>query len=123
LTALVEAQVARTPEAPAVAAPAEPLTYTELNARAERLADALVACGVGPETVVSVVLPRTANTVVALLGVLKAGGAYLPVDPAYATARLEHAQERHDRVRRARPASATTAGASGVRATCASTSA
>ncbi|GAA1374840.1 non-ribosomal peptide synthetase [Streptomyces beijiangensis] len=90
LTALVEAQVARTPEAPAVVAGGESLTYTELNARAERLADALVACGVGPETVVSVVLPRTANTVVALLGVLKAGGAYLPVDPAYATARLPH---------------------------------
>ena len=90
ITELVEAQVARTPDAVAVVAEGESLTYGELDARAERLAVELARRGVGPETVVSVVLPRTAKVVVALLGVLKAGGAYLPVDPAYATARLQH---------------------------------
>ncbi|MFF2190817.1 amino acid adenylation domain-containing protein [Streptomyces sp. NPDC058155] len=90
ITELVEAQAARTPDAVAVVAEGKSLTYAELNARAERLAVELAGRGVGPETVVSVVLPRTANVVVALLAVLKAGGAYLPVDPAYAAARLQH---------------------------------
>ncbi|MCH0564644.1 MULTISPECIES: non-ribosomal peptide synthetase [unclassified Streptomyces] len=90
LTELVESQVARTPDAVAVVAEGESLTYAELDARAERLAVALAERGVGPETVVSMVLPRTANAVVALLAVLKAGGAYLPVDPAYAAVRLPH---------------------------------
>jgi amino acid adenylation domain-containing protein/non-ribosomal peptide synthase protein (TIGR01720 family) len=90
ITELVEAQVMRTPDAVAVVAAGESLTYAELNARAERLAAELAGRGVGPETMVGVILPRTANVVVALLAVLKAGGAYLPVDPAYAAARLPH---------------------------------
>ncbi|MEU6647587.1 amino acid adenylation domain-containing protein [Saccharomonospora sp. NPDC046836] len=90
ITGLVEAQTARTPDAVAVVAEGESLTYAELDARAERLAVELAERGVGPETVVSIVLPRTATMAVALLGVLKAGGAYLPVDPAYASSRLPH---------------------------------
>ncbi|WP_030723197.1 non-ribosomal peptide synthetase [Streptomyces griseus] len=90
ITGRVEAQVERTPDAVAVVAGDESLTYAELDARAERLATELAERGVGPETVVCMVLPRTVNAVVALLGILKAGGAYLPVDPAYAAARLRH---------------------------------
>ncbi|KUJ35542.1 non-ribosomal peptide synthetase [Streptomyces rimosus subsp. rimosus] len=81
LVDLVEAQVERSPEATAVLYGDTALTYAELNARANRLARHLVGLGVGPERLVAVALPRSAETVVALLGVLKAGGAYLPLDP------------------------------------------
>ncbi|MFD8980644.1 amino acid adenylation domain-containing protein [Streptomyces sp. NPDC059564] len=85
---LVEAQAARTPDETAVVAGDESLTYRELNARADRLARELAGRGVGPESVVALSLPRTADLVVALLAVLKAGGAYLPVDPKYPSHRL-----------------------------------
>ncbi|MEW1639118.1 amino acid adenylation domain-containing protein [Streptomyces sp. NPDC093801] len=85
---LVEAQAARTPDAPAVVAGDESLTYRELNARADRLAGELARRGVGPESLVALALPRTAELVVGLLAVLKAGGAYLPVDPRYPSRRL-----------------------------------
>ncbi|MBQ1099161.1 amino acid adenylation domain-containing protein [Streptomyces sp. b94] len=85
---LVEAQAARTPDAVAVVADGESLTYREVDARADRLARELAGRGVGPESVVAVSLPRTADLVVALLAVLKAGGAYLPVDPKYPSHRL-----------------------------------
>jgi amino acid adenylation domain-containing protein/non-ribosomal peptide synthase protein (TIGR01720 family) len=88
LVARFEAQAARSPDAVAVVAGGDRLTYAELDARSERLAAALAARGVSPETLVGVVLPRGLPIVVTLLGILKAGGAYLPVDPAFARARL-----------------------------------
>ncbi|MFG1853845.1 AMP-binding protein [Actinomadura geliboluensis] len=75
-------QAARTPDAAAVVSGDGDLSYRELDERSSRLAGALHHRGVGPETVVAVAMPRSADLVVALLGVAKAGGAYLPVDPA-----------------------------------------
>ncbi|MEU8925310.1 amino acid adenylation domain-containing protein, partial [Kitasatospora sp. NPDC048545] len=86
---LFEAQVARTPDRIAVVDGERALTYTELNARANRYAHRLIALGAGPERFVAVALPRTADLVAALLGLLKAGAAYLPIDPNYPADRIE----------------------------------
>ncbi|MEO0409652.1 MAG: amino acid adenylation domain-containing protein, partial [Cyanobacteria bacterium P01_A01_bin.135] len=75
-----EAQAAATPEAIAVITD-QPLTYRELNHRANQLAHTLQAQGIGPESLVGLYLHRSADLMVALLGVLKAGAAYLPIDP------------------------------------------
>ncbi|MFF4097753.1 amino acid adenylation domain-containing protein, partial [Streptomyces sp. NPDC001834] len=90
LPGLFEAQVVRTPDAMAVECGQECVSYGELNARANRLARELVARGVGPESVVGLALPRSVDMVVALLAVLKAGGAYLPVDPEYPADRIAY---------------------------------
>ncbi|CAM5354015.1 amino acid adenylation domain-containing protein [Streptomyces abikoensis] len=84
----VEARAARTPHATALVHGAETLTYAELNARANKLARHLAGLGVRPGTVAAVALPRSTELVVALLAVLKAGGAYLPLDIADPAARL-----------------------------------
>lgn len=85
---LIEAQVRRTPEEGAIAYRGKRISYRELNARANRLARVLRSLGVGPEVVVGVCLERSPELVVSLLAVLKAGGAYLPLDPAYPKERL-----------------------------------
>jgi amino acid adenylation domain-containing protein len=84
---LIAAQAARAPAAVAVAAGSLRLTYGELEARANRLARHLSALGVGPETPVALALERSLATAVALLAVVKAGGAYLALDPTYPAAR------------------------------------
>ncbi|WP_280277314.1 non-ribosomal peptide synthase/polyketide synthase [Nocardia wallacei] len=88
LTELFEARVARTPDAVAVVCGETELTYRELDTRAARLARALVSRGVGPDTLVAVALGRSAELLVALVAVVRAGGGYLPIDPAYAADRL-----------------------------------
>ncbi|MFJ7048679.1 non-ribosomal peptide synthase/polyketide synthase [Streptomyces sp. NPDC101112] len=89
LPELFEAQAVRTPDALAVVSDGASLTYDALNRGANRLARHLIALGAGPETVVAVVLPRRADTLAVLLAVLKAGAAYLPIDPATPAARVD----------------------------------
>ncbi|MEV4567554.1 amino acid adenylation domain-containing protein [Nonomuraea sp. NPDC049419] len=87
---LLEEQAGRTPDAVALTFGADRLTYAELHERANRLARHLAGRGVGPETVVAVVLERGVDLLVALLAVVKAGGAYLPIDPAYPSERTAY---------------------------------
>ncbi|WP_405655597.1 non-ribosomal peptide synthase/polyketide synthase [Streptomyces sp. RK9] len=83
LAELFERQAARTPDAPALVEDEQELTYADVERAANRLAHRLIRRGVGPEQVVAVALPRAAAAVVAQLAVAKAGGAFLPIDPAY----------------------------------------
>ncbi|MBP2041482.1 amino acid adenylation domain-containing protein [Streptomyces avidinii] len=87
---LFEAQAARTPDAIALVQGDVELGYAELDARVSRLARLLRGRGVGPESVVGVVMDRGVDLVVALLAVMKAGGAYLPVDPEYPAERIAY---------------------------------
>ncbi|MFJ4780714.1 amino acid adenylation domain-containing protein [Streptomyces sp. NPDC088762] len=82
--------VAANPDATAVSDGDTSLTYRELDARAERLAHGLLARGVTPGDRVGICLERTTELVVAMIGVLKAGAAYVPTDPAYPADRLVH---------------------------------
>ena len=90
---LFEAQVERTPDAVAAVFQGERLTYAGLNARANRLAHRLRSLGVGPEALVGVSLERSLDLLVAVLGILKAGAAYLPLDPSYPAERLAFMRE------------------------------
>ncbi|MFE5588264.1 amino acid adenylation domain-containing protein, partial [Kitasatospora sp. NPDC056531] len=93
LTALFERQVRANPAAVALTDGENTLTYGELNARANRLAHALIDRGAGPEQLVALALPHSAELVVAVLAVLKAGAAYVPVDPRYPEARIAYLLE------------------------------
>ncbi|MCI0486641.1 MAG: amino acid adenylation domain-containing protein, partial [Blastocatellia bacterium] len=85
---LFEQQVKRTPDKAAVVFEGEKLTYSQLNEKANRLANHLLRAGVGPDTLVGVCLERSLEMVIAIFGTLKAGGAYVPLDPAYPKDRL-----------------------------------
>ncbi len=87
---LIEAQVLRTPDAPALIFAGQALSYSALNARANRLAHRLMAAGVGPDVLVGLAAERSVEMVVGLLAVLKAGGAYVPLDPEYPRDRLAY---------------------------------
>ncbi|HEX8391102.1 MAG TPA: amino acid adenylation domain-containing protein [Longimicrobium sp.] len=86
----VEAHAARTPYALALVAGTERLAYAELNRRANRVARRLVALAAGPEARVAVCVERSADLVVGMLAVLKAGACYVPLDPAYPAERLAY---------------------------------
>jgi len=85
---LFEQQVVRRPEAVALTCDGVSLTYTQVNARANRIALRLTEYGVKPETLVGLCLDRTNEIVIAILAILKSGGAYLPIDLAYPPDRL-----------------------------------
>ena len=85
---LFEAQAAKTPEAIAAEFKGETITYGELNARANQLANHLRKSGVGPEVLVGISVERSLEMLIAVFGVLKAGGGYVPLDPSYPQERL-----------------------------------
>ncbi len=88
LAALIEARMRETPAAPALRFEGQTLDYATLDARSRALAEALAARGIGREDIVVVALPRSLELVIALLAVIRAGAAYLPVDLAQPEARL-----------------------------------
>ena len=88
LVSLIQAQVARTPDALAIETSDLQLSYAELNRRANRLAHRLQALGTTTDAMVGVCLPRSAEAIVAFLAVMKAGAAYVPLDPTFPAGRL-----------------------------------
>ncbi len=87
---LFEAQARRSPEAVAVVWRGKEMTYRELDRRANQLAHYLRLIGAGPEVLVAIALERSADLLVAMLGVLKAGAAWIPLDPAYPRERITY---------------------------------
>ncbi|MBK7896372.1 MAG: amino acid adenylation domain-containing protein [Anaerolineaceae bacterium] len=90
---LIAQQAAQTPEATAVLSQNQTLTYGELVSRANQLAHYLQTLGVGPDTIVGISVGRVPDLIVGLLGILTAGGAYLPLDPEYPQDRLAYMLE------------------------------
>lgn len=99
LIALIDAQVARTPQRTAVECGGRSLSYAELDRRSTAVAHALLARGVGVGELVGICMPRGVEMLVALLGVMKSGAAYVPLDPTFPNERLRymatHARLRH----------------------------
>nr|AFH75330.1 nonribosomal peptide synthetase [Pseudomonas sessilinigenes] len=93
LHGLFEAQVLRSPEALAVQAGEQCLSYRQLNQQANQLAGHLLQLGVGPDQRVAICVERSVDMVVGLLAILKAGGAYVPIDPAYPAERIAYMLE------------------------------
>lgn len=87
--ALIEAQVERTPQAPAVTCGDRTISYQELNRRANRVARSLQKLGVGADHAVGLCVERSVDAVVGLLGILKAGAGYVPLDPSFPGHRLQ----------------------------------
>ncbi|MFK3984245.1 amino acid adenylation domain-containing protein, partial [Micromonospora sp. NPDC050397] len=87
---LFQGQVARTPDATAVVFGDVEVSYADLNVRANQLARLLVSRGAGPEVIVALVLPRSVDLIVAILATIKAGAAYLPIDPRYPADRIAY---------------------------------
>jgi amino acid adenylation domain-containing protein len=85
---IIERQAEKTPDGIAVTFGDQQLTYRELNTKANQLAHYLQKLGVKPETLVGICIERSLDMIVAILGILKAGAAYLPLDPAYPAERL-----------------------------------
>ncbi|MEW9702942.1 amino acid adenylation domain-containing protein, partial [Paenibacillus sp. SI8] len=90
---LFEDQAARTPDRVAVVFEGQALTYAQLNARANQVAHTLRAYGVGPDTVVGIRTDRSLEMIIGIYGILKSGGAYLPIDPAYPAERVRYMLE------------------------------
>ena len=90
---LFEAQVDRTPDAIAAVRGSDSITYADLNARANQLAHYLREQGVGQETAVAICMERSIEVLIAIWGILKAGGTYIPIDPAYPADRIGYMLE------------------------------
>ena len=115
VTDLVAGRAASRPDATALVDGDTVLSYRELLARADELADRLRGAGVGPEVPVGILLPRSADMAIAALAVLRAGGAYLPLDPEQPAARVRHMLvSARARLVLAAPATAGLAAGSGV---------
>lgn len=90
---LIEAQARKTPDQIAIVGRTRNLTYAELQARASQLASCLIARGAAPGALVGIAVERDADLLVAVLGILKTGAAYVPLDPDYPSERLKYMQE------------------------------
>ncbi|MFC7446956.1 amino acid adenylation domain-containing protein [Rhodococcus daqingensis] len=90
LPELLSAAAAASPQSVALVSGDRELTYAELDERSNRIARALIAAGVGPETFVALALPRSVESVLGVWSVSKAGGAFLPIDPGYPEDRIAH---------------------------------
>ena len=85
---LFAAQATKTPDATAVTFDQEHITYRELDQASNQLARYLISQGIGPEQIVGILLDRSSQMMISILGILKAGAAYLPLDPNYPAQRL-----------------------------------